>query len=269
MGLLSDTHCHLNLNIFQDDLRLLLERAWQQGVDRILVPGIDLETSQLAVELCERHETLYAAVGIHPHGASGWSGSTEKALHELARHPKTVAIGEIGLDYYRNLSPRSVQQDVFRIQLDLAGTYSLPVIIHNREAMSDVWTIIESWHDQLTRAKSPLAKRPGVFHSFDGNLQAGLRAAEKYFFIGITGPVTFKNALVRQEVAAGLPVSRLLLETDAPYLTPHPYRGRRNEPAYVALIAEKLASLHHLPVEDLVHATWNNAEELFHWGASL
>lgn len=180
-----------------------------------------------------------------------------------------MAIGEIGLDYYRNLSPRSVQQEVFRIQLNLAGSHNLPVIIHNREAMPDLWIILENWYDQLLHDKSPLADRPGVLHSFDGDLHAALKAVEKYFFIGISGPVTFRNALVRQEVATGLPVSRLLLETDAPYLTPHPYRGRRNEPAFVALIAEKLASLHHMPVENLVHATWNNAEELFHWGASL
>jgi len=269
VGLLTDTHCHLNLNIFQNDLPELLERAWQQGLARILVPGIDLETSRLAVELCERHDGLFAAVGIHPHDASTWTSTTERDLRALAEHPKTVAIGEIGLDYYRDRSPRPVQLAVFQSQLELAASLNLPVILHSREALPDLWTAIESWQAQLARSGSPLAARPGVLHSYDGDLPSGLKAVEKGFLIGISGPVTFKNAQERQETAAGLPLDHILLETDAPYLTPHPYRGRRNEPAYVAMIAEKLASIHQIPVETITLVTWDNAEKLFHWGASL
>lgn len=269
MGLLTDTHCHLNLNIFQEDLTAVLERAREHGLGRILVPGIDLDTSRAALALAERHDLIYAAVGIHPHDASGWAEPALAALREMARHPKVAAIGEIGLDYYRDRSPRPLQAAAFRAQLALAAELELPVVVHNRDALADLWPEIESWQAQLRASGSPLADRPGVLHSFDGDLETGLRAAGIGFFFGISGPLTFKNAPLRHETAAGLPLDRLLLETDAPYLTPHPYRGRRNEPAYVALVAEKLAALHRMPLESVLQTTWNNAEKLFHWGASL
>jgi TatD DNase family protein len=266
---LTDTHCHLNLNIFQEELPQVLERARQQGVSRILVPGIDLATSRLAVELSRQYEEVFAAVGIHPHDAAGWTPSTLAALRDLARQPKTVAVGEIGLDYYRDRSPRSTQREVFQAQLELAIELNLPVVLHNREATTDLWEDLENWQARLVQAASPLIERPGVLHSFDGDLPTGRRAVEIGFWIGISGPITFKNAALRQEVAGGLPIDRLLIETDAPYLTPHPYRGRRNEPAYVALVADKLSSLHGLSTEALQTITWQNADKLFHWGASL
>jgi TatD DNase family protein len=266
---LTDTHCHLNLNIFQDDLPAVLERARQQGVSRILVPGIDIETSRLALELCERHDLLFAAVGIHPHDAASWTDGTLASLRQMAGHPKVAAIGEIGLDYYRDRSPRPQQRQVLRAQLEMAAELNLPVVLHNREAIDDLWSEISGWLNQLTAAASPLVERPGVLHSYDGDLPTTQKAVEQGFRIGISGPVTFKNAPLRHQVASGLPLDRLMLETDAPYLTPHPYRGRRNEPAYVALVAEKLASLHDVPLETVWQSTWKNAEELFHWGASL
>jgi TatD DNase family protein len=269
VNLLTDTHCHLNLDTFQDDLEALLERAWERGLRRILIPGIDVENSRSAVALAERHPNLYAAVGVHPGDASTWNDDTRLILADLASHPKVVAIGEIGLDFYRNRSPRPVQQSVFQEQLELAAELNLPVIIHNREALEETWSILVEWQEHLIEQGSPLADRPGVLHSYDGGLPEAQRAAEKHFFIGISGPVTFKNAQEKHAVAAGLPLEQTLIETDAPFLTPHPHRGRRNEPAYVALVAEKIAELHGQPVESVIQATWDNANHLFHWGADL
>lgn len=266
MRQLTDTHCHLNLNIFQEDLTGFLDRAVQAGVERILVPGIDLETSRSAVALAERHAMLYAAVGVHPGDASSWNNDTLPILRELAQHPKVAAIGEIGLDYYRDHSPRPLQREVFRAQLGLAGELGLPVVVHNRDSIDDLWNEMEDWQAALARSGSPLAQRPGVLHSFDGSLTDALRAVEKGFFIGISGPVTFNNARERQETAAGLPLGSLLIETDAPYLTPQSHRGKwPNEPAYVAYVAEKIAGLHNLPLETIAQATWDNAAQLFHW----
>lgn len=265
---LTDTHCHLNLNSFKEDLSEVLDRAWEKGLERILIPGIDIETSIRAVRLAEQHENLYAAVGIHPGSANTWDNESLPALQKLAQHPKVVAIGEIGLDYYRDHSPRPMQRQVFRTLLALAREAGLPVVLHNRDSIDDLWAELTEWHDSLVAASLPLAKYPGVLHSYDGSLVVAQSAAAKGFFIGISGPVTFKNASDRQEVATGLPLDHLLIETDAPYLTPHPYRGRRNEPAYVAYVAEKLANLHQQTLESTVQNTWENAVRLFDWGAN-
>ena len=274
MSFLADTHCHLNLNSFQEDLPGVLERARQKNVRRILVPGIDLEGSRAAVALAESHAEVYAAVGIHPHDALSWRDDTLAALRALAAHPKVVAIGEIGLDYYRDRSPRDLQALAFRSQLRLAAELGLPVVIHNREAFTDLWAELETWLGGLQASGAALLQRPGVLHSFDGDLEMGRKAVQKGFYIGISGPVTYKNAPLRCQAAASLALDHLLLETDAPYLTPHPYRGRRNEPAYVALVAEKIAALRDLPPDGdsllfTRQVTWENAEKLFHWGVSL
>lgn len=264
--LLTDTHCHLNLNIFQDDLAQVLERAWESGLERILIPGIDLATSEKAVALAEQFPNLYAAVGVHPSEAGSWNETTVPALKDLARHPKVVAIGEIGLDYYRDQFPRPMQRDILRAQLDLAAEMHLPVILHNRDSFEDLWAELSGWHAGLAQAGSPLALRPGVLHSFDGTLAMAQAAVERGFFIGISGPVTFKNAHDRQAVASELPLKKILIETDAPYLTPHPFRGRwPNEPAYVSYVAEKLADLHAQPLQVITRATWENAAQLFDW----
>lgn len=265
MPSLTDTHCHLNLDTYADDRGQVLERAWAAGVARILVPGIDLATSRQAVALAETHSNLYAAVGVHPHAASGWTEETTSALRDLARSPKVTAIGEIGLDYYRDRSPRDQQRAVFQAQLALAAELELPVVLHNRDAWDDFWSILTAWQAQLRASGSTLQERPGVLHSFDGSPEQARQAAGCGFFIGISGPVTFKNAAERHAVAANLPLDRLLIETDSPYLAPQPYRGRRNEPAHVALVAEKLADLHAAALETVVTATWNNAVTLFDW----
>ncbi|MBE3144739.1 MAG: TatD family hydrolase, partial [Planctomycetes bacterium] len=156
--------------MFEIDLDEVLKRAWEQGLVRIMVPGVDLETSQRAVALSEKYPNLFAAVGIHPHDALSWKAGTQSALRELALHPKVAAIGEIGLDFYRDKAPRLLQLEIFQKQLELAGSLNKPVIIHSRNAMQAVWPILETWQEKLTRTENPLAVSPGVLHSFEGDL---------------------------------------------------------------------------------------------------
>jgi TatD DNase family protein len=262
---LVDTHCHLNLDAFQEDLPAVLDRAWKDGVERILIPGIDVDSSRQAVALAEEHPNLFAAVGVHPNDANTWDEKTYDILKELADHSKVVAVGEIGLDYYRDWAPRSKQLHILHLQLQLAAETNLPVVLHNRNALADLWPVMMQWQHGLESQASCLAKRPGVFHSYDGDLETALQAVERHFFIGISGPVTFRNAPDRQQVAARLPIRSILLETDAPFLAPHPRRGRRNEPAYVRLVAEKVAELHQVSVSSLSQLTTENAGHLFSW----
>ena len=269
MARLIDTHCHLNLNLFQNDLPNVLERAWDNGIERILIPGIDLETSRRAVELSEIYPKLYSAVGVHPSEALSWDQSSKDQLIELAKHPKVVAIGEIGLDYYRDGAARDLQIEVFQSQLDLASDLEKPVIIHNRQAIEDIWPIINEWQTGLNRKGIPTSSRPGVLHSYEGTIELALKAVQLNFAIGIGGPVTFRNAPDRQLLAASIPLSGMVLETDAPFLTPHPHRGKRNEPAFILLIAEKIADLNNKPLDQIAEITSNNADRLFEWGAKV
>ena len=264
---LTDTHCHLNLNHYQDDFDAVLNRAWDQGVDRILIPGTNLETSRRAVELAELHSNLYAAVGVHPNEANTWDDQTLSQLERLTTHPKVVAIGEIGLDYYRQYAPHDLQKKILEKQLNLATKTDLPVIIHSRESLLDLCPVLFKWQSELSRNGSKLAETPGVLHSYDGDQKTARQAIDSQFLIGITGPVTFQNAQFRQETIRNLPLESLLIETDSPYLTPHPFRGRRNEPGFVFFVAEKLADLHQVSVEDVADRTTKNADWLFSWRA--
>ncbi len=264
-----DTHCHLNFNLFEQDLDQVLQRAWEHGLQRILVPAIDLATSRQVVALSEKDSRLYAAVGVHPNDASSWQTHTLDELRELACHPRVVAIGEIGLDYYRDRAPRELQQQVLLAQLELAVETGKPVVIHAREALSDLWPMLSSWQTALAGLQASLAERPGVLHSFDGSLEDAQRALAHGFLLGITGPVTYRNAPARQQLVAALPLAGLLLETDAPFLTPHPHRGKRNEPAYIPLIAEKIAELQALPISVIAATTTSNANRLFGWRSDL
>ena len=263
--MLIDTHCHLNFDAFDHDRGEVLKRARQAEVDRIVIPSIDLETCQAVVDLANEYPELYAAVGVHPNEALSWNEDTADRLRGLAEQSCVVAIGEIGLDYYRDRAPRDLQQRVFQEQLSLAAELSLPVIIHNRQATADVLEILAEWQTELLAANPMLAEHPGVLHSFSGDQAAADQALHLGFFIGITGPVTFRNAPELQSVVAHLPLDRILVETDAPFLTPHPYRGKRNEPAYVRLVAEKIAQIHNLPLEMVSEVTSGNAGRLFNW----
>jgi len=265
IGSFTDTHCHLNLNLYQSDLVEVLERARQQGVQRILIPGVDLVTSRRAVELGKTDPQLFAAVGVHPNDALSWNETSLSELKTLADSPGVLAIGEIGLDYYRDFAPPSLQMEIFLAQLNLAEEIQKPVVIHSRFALKELWQTLEYWHQGLIRHQSPLAARPGVLHSYDGDLETALIAIDLGFMIGVSGPVTYKNAQDRQKLVSGLPLQAILLETDAPYLTPHPFRGKRNEPGNVVKVAEKIAELHSLPVSTVAEITSANSDRVFGW----
>lgn len=263
--MLADTHCHLDFHAFDDDRQQVIDRAREAGINRIMNPGIDLPSSEQAVQLAGAVTEIFAAVGIHPNDALTFDKSSLDALRKLAQHPKVKAVGEIGLDYYREHAPHDIQMEVFRAQLELAAELGLPVIIHNRQADEDILAVLTAWREALVQSGSQLAQHPGVLHSFAGNETVAARAVELGFFIGLTGPLTFKNAPELQKTASGLSLERLLVETDAPFLAPHPHRGRRNEPAYVKVTAEKLAALQDIPYETAARQTSQNASRLFNW----
>jgi TatD DNase family protein len=271
---LTDTHCHLDFEKFDPDRPEVLTRARAVGVTRILIPGLDQASSLRAVKLAESEPILYAAVGFHPTDVGTWTCDSAPALAELAKNPRVVAIGEIGLDYYWDAAPQALQREVLQEQLDLAATLQLPVVIHMREkddapdgdCAADLIKILGEWVTRLRAEKNPLATRPGVLHSFSGSRQTAEKALDLQFYIGITGPVTYKNAETKRQVAAGLPLDKILLETDAPFLAPAPQRGKRNEPAFVYHIADKIAELHHQNPEEVAARTTANAVRLFAWG---
>lgn len=274
--MLIDTHCHLDFRAFDADRAEALSRAQAAGVVRVLNPAIDLETSRAILLLVQEYPSLFAAVGVHPNSALTWNEDSFDELCELAANDTVKAIGEIGLDYYRDRAPKSLQQKIFRRQLELASRVNLPVIIHSRDssptdpqATQDLLGILEEWQGNLRAVGSPLADRPGVLHSYASSIELALQAVELGFFIGITGPVTFQNAKDLQKVVTGLPLERIVIETDAPFLTPHPYRGKRNEPAYVRLVADKIAELQGLDREVVAKHTTSNAERLFNWQVNL
>ena len=263
--MLTDTHCHLDFNRFAKDRVQVIERALEAGVTRILNPGIDLESCQAAIKLAEENEQIYAAVGVHPNSALTWDDSTLSELEALAKHTKVVAVGEIGLDYYRDRAPRDLQKQVFLSQLELAASLQLPVVIHNRQSTSELLEILVEWQTQLVADGLSLSERPGVLHSYSDEQPPAMEAIEHNFFIGFSGPVTFKNAHELQLVATTLPIESVLIETDAPFLTPHPFRGKRNEPARVRLVAEKIAELKQQPYNSIARVTTENAARLFNW----
>jgi TatD DNase family protein len=257
---LTDTHCHLDFRNYQGDRETVLTRAWEAGLERILVPGIDLQTSQAAIELADKYPQIYVAVGIHPNSATAWDVKSVKFLNEMASHPKVVAIGEIGLDYYRRRAPKPLQMKVFREQLNLANQLNLPVVIHTRNASPDDRSCIVDTLEILAESQVT-----GVLHSFSGNLAEAEQCLDLGFYIGITGPVTFKKAVELRQVVAMVPLDKLLVETDGPFLTPHPFRGKRNEPAYVQYIAEKIGEIHNRPPKTIAEITTANAKRLFRW----
>ena len=261
--MLIDTHCHLDFNAFDQDRDEVLNRARQAGVDVLINPGVDIASSQAAVRQAEVCPGILAAVGIHPNESGAWDDSSRVQLTNLARHPNVVAMGEIGLDYYHQQIDHETQKKVLRHQLDLAAELSLPVIIHNRQSNDDLYGILSDWCAHLNDIQSSLAKKPGVLHSFEGDIHIAEEFIKLNFWVGVGGPVTFKNAHDRQALVAGLPLDRILLETDAPFLTPQPFRGRRNEPANIRIIAEHVAGLKAVSFDEVAVATTQNAAYLF------
>ncbi len=274
--MLTDTHCHLDIDKFDPDREAVIARAEESGVIRILVPGLDHRSSREAVRLAESNQIVYVAVGFHPTDLENFSPDTFGEVKELAKHPKVVAVGEIGLDYYwvKEEDKRAFQRKALTQQLALAKEINKPVILHMREA-EDAWFgpasidllgILTSWHTDLIAQNHPLAERPGVLHSFNGTLETAQKALALNFYIGVTGPVTYKNAGLKRQVISQVPLERLLIETDAPYLTPVPHRGKRNEPAYVRHIADKIAEIHSKHPAEVAALTTQNAARLFAWG---
>jgi TatD DNase family protein len=253
---LVDTHCHLDFDAFDADRDEVVARAVAAGVTRIIVPAVDLASCRAVLELADRYDAVYAAVGVHPNSSAAWQDEWLAGLRLLACHPKVVAIGEIGLDYYWDKSPRPVQHDALQAQLELAAELNKPVILHNREADADLLRLL---------AESPLhgRDRPGVFHSFSTTWETAQEALARGYYVGFTGPLTYKNAENLRRVAARVPLDRLLVETDAPFLPPQKYRGKRNEPAYVTHVADRLAGLHNVSLEVLAGHTSANAGHLF------
>jgi len=260
----TDTHCHLDFDRFDNDRAQIIKRAWNAGLVFILNPGIDLETSQAAISISRQYPgKIFAAVGIHPNYGKAWTEELKNNLYEIAGNPEVIAVGEIGLDYYRQHTPPKQQREMFQEQLSLAEEMQLPVVIHNRQSTQDLLAILESWQQGLEQSGNPLATHPGVLHSYSDDLESAERAIDMNFYIGVSGPVTFTNAPDRKAVTRALPLDHLLLETDAPFLAPHPHRGKRNEPAFIPLIAEEIAKLHNISPKTVAESTYANAIKLF------
>ena len=251
--MLFDTHAHYDDEAFDPDRELLLESLPQRGVALVVNPGCDLESSRKAVAYAAEYPHLYAAVGIHPENCGGFTPADMDALRQLAEQPKVVAIGEIGLDYYwAENPPRELQQEVLRRQLALAQELHLPVIIHDRDAHADTLSIVREF-PQVT----------GVFHCFAGSVEMAQALIKMGWMLSFNGAATFKNANKAPEVIAAVPLEKLMIETDAPYLTPVPHRGERNDSSYVRFVAEKIAEIKGISAEEVEKATWENGKAFF------
>jgi TatD DNase family protein len=254
---LIDTHCHLDFDRFDEDREAVIERAHEAGVRCIVNPGVDFESSRRAIELAARHTGIYAMVGLHPNSCGELSEAQLDELRRLAREPRVVAIGEVGIDYYWNKFPPEAQRLGFEAQLRLADELDLPVVVHNRDAHDDVLAALE------TSRAARRGQADIVLHSFSGNLTQARRALAAGAYIGVTGSVTYPKANELRRVIGAAPLERLLIETDAPFLPPQPRRGQRNEPAWVRWMAEQIAEVKGLPVESVAEATTANAERVF------
>ncbi|WP_404430138.1 TatD family hydrolase [Sutcliffiella horikoshii] len=252
--MLFDTHVHLNADQYEEDLQEVIDRAQAEKVTNMVVVGFDRKTIKRAMELVEKYDFLYAAVGWHPVDAIDMTEEDLAWIEDLASHEKVVAIGEMGLDYHWDKSPKEIQKEVFRKQIQLAKKVKLPIVIHNRDATADVVQILK---------EEDAKEVGGIMHCFTGSLEVAKECMEMNFYISFGGPVTFKNAKKPKEVVKEIPMEKLLIETDCPYLTPHPYRGKRNEPGYVRLVAEQIAELKELTIEEVAEKTTANAKKLF------
>lgn len=252
--MLIDTHAHLDGEAFQEDQAEVIARARENGVSTIINIGFNKETIPTTIALAEKYDFIYAAVGWHPQDAKDMTDADFDHLRELCAHPKVVAIGEIGLDYYWDTSPKDIQHTVFRRQIRLARELGKPIIIHNRDAHDDVVRILR---------EENAAEVGGIMHCYSGSWEIAKMCLAMNFYISFGGPVTFKNAKQPKEVLKQVPLDRLLIETDSPYLCPDPFRGKRNESAYVKYVAEAAAALKEMPVEELAAITSTNAKRVF------
>jgi len=249
-----DTHAHLFYPNFNGEVEQIIERAINAGVNKIIIPATDLATSKQAIDLAEQYENVYAAVGVHPHDTKELQENYIELLEKFAKHKKVIAIGEIGLDYYYDFSPKENQIEAFKKQIDLAVKLNLPIIVHNRESNEDVMKIIREYKDSGLK---------GQFHCFASSVEDAKELISMGHFISFTGNVTFKKADNLREVLKNIEVENLLLETDSPFMTPVPHRGKRNEPSNIPLIVEKIAEIHNTTIDDIARTTNYNVFKLF------
>lgn len=252
--MLIDSHAHLDDRRFDKDRDKLIKSFKKSGIDLIINPGADISSSIKAVSLSEEYDNIYAAVGVHPHSAKEMDESSINILKSFTDRDKVIAIGEIGLDFYYDNSPRDIQRQRFIEQLNLAKEVDLPVIIHTRDAAQETFEILKEAQD---------GKLEGVLHCYSGSVEMALEYIKLGFYISLAGPVTFKNARVSKEVAKAVPLEKLLIETDAPYLTPEPHRGKRNEPLFVRYVAGTIAELRGISFDEVAKQTSENAKKLF------
>lgn len=253
-----DTHAHLFYPNFEGELDTIIQNAKDALVDYIIVPATNLQTCRNVIELTKKYEMVYGAAGIHPHDTKNWDASFIKQIEEFAANDKVVAIGEIGLDYYYDFSPKEKQLDAFRSQIELALKLNLPVIVHNREANEDIVNIIKEYAATGLKAQ---------FHCYNGTIEEARTLIQLHHFISFTGNITFVKADTLRDVVSKVTPEHLLLETDSPFMTPIPHRGKRNEPAYVKLIAEKMSEIRRLTVQDIARVTSYNAFKMFGIGS--
>jgi TatD DNase family protein len=263
---LIDSHAHLDFSQFDGDLNEVLQRAADADVASIVTVGYDLDSSRQAVGLAREHANLKACVGVHPHEAAQAGPQVLDSLQELSGHREVVGIGEIGLDYYRDRSPQDAQWRVFEGQLEHALEVGKPVVVHDREAHADVMTTLRDWARAASSGKGKLRPPLGVIHCFSGDEAMARELFELGFYVSVAGPVTFSKATELQELVRRLPLDRLLVETDCPFLAPHPYRGKRAEPAHVRLVASKIAEVKEVSLEEVARVTTDNARTLFRLG---
>ncbi|MCD6581667.1 MAG: YchF/TatD family DNA exonuclease [Desulfuromusa sp.] len=258
LPLLVDSHAHLDGGKFANDLDETIERATANGISHILTIGCDLESSENSITVAERYENIFAAVGVHPHDATEINDAALAKLRTMLSHPKVVALGEIGLDFYRDRSPREIQRSAFRQQIRLAKEVDKPIIVHDRDAHDEVIQILK---------EENAAQVGGVLHCFSGDLEMAKQCLELGFYLSFTGTITYpKNDIIR-EIIKEIPIDRMLVETDCPYLSPQKFRGKRNEPAYVRYTAEKMAEVKGLSIEDVARVTSRNCHDLFGFGS--
>lgn len=253
--MLIDTHVHLSDKRFDDDREEVIKGFAQNNLEKVITVGYDFNSSTQGFDLSQKYESVYVAIGVHPHDAENYTEEFEVFARSVAQNKKVVSIGEIGLDYYNNPVPKFVQKQVFVRQLQLADELKLPVIIHVRDAYQDAIDILKEYRHLL--------KHSGVMHCYGGSLELAQEVLKLGLYLGFDGPITFTNSNVADKVVKHLPKDKVLIETDCPYLAPHPYRGQRNEPKYVALVASKMSQVFEMDEQELIKQTNENAKNLF------
>ncbi len=249
-----DTHSHIDFEDFQEDFAGVISGCKEVGVDKIIIPGVTIQDTQRIIDLADAYTEVFATVGVHPSEAKTWNENSYDYLKKVAQNNKVVGIGEIGLDYYWDKSFNDVQKEVLRAQIELAKDLKKPIVIHDREAHQDTFNILKETNAQEVGV---------VMHCFSGSVEFMQECVKEGFYISLGGVVTFKNAVKPKEVAKAVPLDRLMLETDAPYLAPVPYRGKTNSPIYIPVIAQFIAELRGISVEEVAQITTENAKSFF------